>query len=122
MPYCYTIPMNQEIVHEKDRSISKGIVVAMSCEILRINDETYRVQSEKAIDRYYIVRFKDHSPEYCSCKDWEIRSQLNSHHVCKHMRAVLLAEIWGLTTENTIKELNPIKDNDLQYKRDEYSF
>ena len=52
-----------QVVETRDRQFSKGIVVAMSCEILKINDETYRVQSESAVDRYYVVRFSDGEPD-----------------------------------------------------------
>ena len=75
----------------KDRTIAKSIVVAMTCEILKINDETYRVQSESAVDRYYVVRFSDGEPTYCTCKNFEINSQRNADHVCKHMHSIIYA-------------------------------
>ena len=74
--YIFVYEMNNQIVKKqqnyqvvetrRDRQIAKGIVVAMSCEILKINDETYRVQSEKAVDRFYVVRFSDGEPNYCT--------------------------------------------------------
>ena len=73
--YIFVYEMKQktinQVVETRDRQFSKGIVVAMSCEILKINDETYRVQSESAVDRYYVVRFSDGEPKYCTCKNWD---------------------------------------------------
>ena len=108
----------------RDRHFSKGIVVAMSCEILKINDETYRVQSEKAVDRYYVVRFSDGEPNYCTCKNWEIQSQRNTNHVCKHMKAIIYSEIHGLIVfvpafPKELKHDNTVK---LQYEKEEYSY
>ena len=40
---------------QRDKQFSKGIVVAMPCEILKINNKTYRVQSEFAV---YILHSK----------------------------------------------------------------
>lgn len=88
---------NNQVVVTKE--FSKGIVVAMSCEILMINDETYRVQSETAVDRYYVVRFSDGEPTYCTCKNWEINSQRNVTHVCKHMHSIIYASVNGLIVE-----------------------
>lgn len=88
-----------QVVKTRDRQISKGIVVAMSCEILKINEETYRVQSEKAVDRFYVVRFSRGEPNYCTCKNWEIVSQRDSNHICKHMRSIIYASVHGLIIE-----------------------
>lgn len=110
---------NQKVVEEttKDRQFSKGIAVAMSCEILKINDETYRVQSEKAVDRFYIVRFSKGEPTYCTCKNWEIVSQSNANHVCKHMHSIIYASVNGL-----IIEQNRIPKQKSSFNGDEYSY
>ena len=99
-----SVPMNNQkttnqVVETRDRKFSQGIVVAMSCEILKINDETYRVQSEKTVDRYYVVRFSGGEPNYCTCKNWEIQSQRNADHVCKHMHSIIYASVNGLIIE-----------------------
>ena len=57
------------------------MVVAISCEIVQIDNEdrgTYKVQSETDVNKYYIVKFMDGTPVYCSCKDFEIQSQKNN--------------------------------------------
>jgi hypothetical protein len=109
-----------QIVETRDRRISKGMVVAMSCEILKINDETYRVQSESVVDRYYIVRFVDGEPTYCTCKNWEINSQRNTDHVCKHMHSIIYASINGLAIiENQVPTRSIAKSS---FKDDEYIF
>jgi hypothetical protein len=89
----------QQVIETRDRQFSKGMVVAMSCEILKINDETYRVQSESAVDRYYIVRFLDGEPTYCTCKNYEINSHRNANHMCKHMNPIIYASVNGLIIE-----------------------
>ncbi len=89
----------KQVVKTRDRQIAKGIVVAMSCEILKIDEETYRVQSEKAVDRYYIVRFSNKEPHYCTCKNWEIVSQRDANHICKHMRSIIYASVHNLIVE-----------------------
>ena len=63
---------NQIVESGRDRRIAKSMVVAMSCEIARIENErgTYKVQSETDVNKYYIVKFMDGIPVYCSCKDF----------------------------------------------------
>ena len=75
------------------------MVVVMSCEIIRLEAEreTYQVQSETDVNKYYIVKF-DGTPVYCSCKDFEIQSKQNRNHICKHQWAIVLAENYGLVT------------------------
>ena len=95
-----------QVVETRNRQFSKGIVVALSCEILKINDETYRVQSESAVDRYYIVRFSDGEPTYCTCRNWEINSQRNpDHYLCKHMHSIIYASVNGLIIEQVPSRL-----------------
>ena len=109
---------NQQVVEEtRDGRIAKSMVVAMSCEIVRIDDEkeTYKVQSENDVNKYYIVKFMDGTPVYCSCKDFEIQSQKNRNHICKHQRAIVLAENYGLIALVT-------KQESKSYKDDEYTF
>ena len=83
-----------QVVETRDRRIAKSMVVAMSCEIVRIDNEkeTYKVQSETNIDKYYIVKFMDGTPVYCSCPDFLNRVKTNPFLVCKHARAIVLAE------------------------------
>jgi hypothetical protein len=103
---------------KKDRQFAKGMVVAVSCEIVAIDDQqkgTYKVQSENDVNKYYIVKFIDGTPVYCSCKDFEIQSQKNRNHICKHQRAILLAENYGLIAVVT-------KQESKSYKDDEYTF
>ena len=57
---------------------------------------TYKVQSETDVNKYYTVKFMDGTPIYCNCKDFEIQSQKNRNHICKHQRAIVLAENYGL--------------------------
>lgn len=113
-----------EVVEKRDRSISKGIIVAMSCEILKINEETYRIQSETAVDRYYIVRFSGGEPTYCTCKNFEIASQRNADHVCKHMRSIIYASVNNLILVNEpIKTRIPTTTIPTKsFKEDEYSW
>ena len=133
---------SKQIVEEKrDRRFSKGMVVAVSCEIIAIDDDqqkgTYKVQSETDVNKYYTVKFMDGTPIYCNCKDFEIQSQKNRNHICKHQRGIVLAENYGLvgvtkqqqnsksqniepsysTTSNNIK-----KQESKSYKDDDYSF
>jgi hypothetical protein len=101
----------------RDRRIAKGMVVAVSCEIARLDNqkETYKVQSESDVNIYYIVKFIDGTPVYCSCKDFEIQSKKNRNHICKHQRAIVLAENYGLIALVT-------KQESKSYKDDEYTF
>ena len=60
---------NQIVESGRDRRIAKSMVVAMSCEITQVGDrETYKVQSENDVNKYYIVKFKNGAPVYCSCR------------------------------------------------------
>ena len=101
----------------RDRRFAKGMVVAVSCEIIRLDNEkeTYKVQLERDTNKYYIVKFIDGTPVYCSCKDFEIQSPKNRNHICKHQRAILLAENYGLIAVVT-------KQESKSYKDDEYTF
>ena len=110
------------------------MVVAMSCEIVRIDDEkeTYKVQSENDVNKYYIVKFMDGTPVYCSCKDFEIQPQKNRNHICKHQRAIVLAENYGLvtTTRQSSQNLTKFEKTMMtkttvgprSYKDDDYTF
>src|SRR5918993_3284726 len=102
--YKNMIKQNQQVVEEtRDRRFSKGMVVAMSCEIVRVDNEkeTYKVQSETNLDKHYIVKFMDGTPAYCSCPDFINRIKTNPFHVCKHARAIVLAENYGLVATTT---------------------
>jgi len=87
-----------QVVETRDRRIAKSIVVAYSCEITEVEGETetYIVQSESNIDKFYTVKFMDSCPIICDCSDWKYRSNGNSNHLCKHQRAVIFAENSGL--------------------------
>ena len=104
---------NQQIVEEKrDRQFSKSMVVAVSCEIIAIDDDqqkgTYKVQSETDVNKYYTVKFMDGTPIYFNCKDFEMQSQKNRNHICKHQRGIVLAENYGLvvTKQQNLKSQN----------------
>jgi predicted MPP superfamily phosphohydrolase len=128
--------MTSQVVESRDRRIGKSIAMLHSCEVYKLagEKETYKVQSESNKDRFYIVKFIDSTPRYCTCKDWEQRSKLNPDHLCKHMRVVVLADQHNLikeeeeepeeadafATEETAKEA--FKEVQLEYERDEYSF
>jgi hypothetical protein len=87
---------NQQVVEKKDK-------------IVKTNEKgTYRVQSETDVNRYYIVKFMDGIPLWCSCKNWEFKSQRNPNHICKHQKSVIESE--------TIVVKN------LSYLGDEYSY
>ena len=107
--------MSTRIVEKKDQTVSKGMVVAMSCEITKFEDkkETYKVQSESNLNSYYIVKFMDETPVYCSCLDFTNRSLKNPLHICKHMRAIVLAENYGLITDQVKSK---------SWKDDQYEF
>ena len=126
---------------KRDRRFSKGKVVAISCEIVAIDDQqkgTYKVQSETDVNKYYIVKFMDGTPIYCNCKDFEIQSQKNRNHICKHQRAIVLAENYGLVgvpkqqnskSQNiepsyslTTSSSNIKKQESKSYKDDDYTF
>jgi predicted nucleic acid-binding Zn finger protein len=97
---------HQQIIETRDRQTAKGMVVAMSCEIVRIDNgkETYKIQSESDIKKYYIVKFIDGTPVFCSCADFLNRIKSNPFHVCKHARAIVLAENYGLVTTTTTNQ------------------
>lgn len=111
-----------QVIEVRDRRIGKGIVVAMSCEIKAFANmkETYKVQSSTNSDRYYICRFMDGTPVWCSCKDWEIQSQKNPLHLCKHLRAVVYADSYGLIKYEDEDEQEAFPK--LEYERDDYTF
>jgi len=127
---------NQIVGEEKrDRRFSKGMVLAVSCEIVAINDQkgTYKVQSETDVNKYYIVKFIDGTPVHCSCKDFEIQIKRNEKHLCKHIRSIVIAENYGLVTrqqqqslsEAMIKKKKKTKEMTCvikSYKDDDYSF
>ena len=106
---------NQQVVEKRDRRSAKGIVVAMSCEIVKIDSEReiYKVQSESNTKKYYIVKFIDGTPVFCSCPDFLNRIKTNPFHVCKHARAIVLAENHGLISK---------EKGSKSFKEDEYSF
>lgn len=105
-------------IEKKDRRTSRGMVVAMSSEITEIDDRgTYKVQSETNVDRYYIVKFMDGTPVYCSCLDFTNRSMRDPNLVCKHMRAIVFAENYGLIREKQVCSVDV-----LPYTKEQYSF
>jgi hypothetical protein len=119
-----------------DRRSARGMVVAISCEIVAIDDQqkgTYKVQSETDVNKYYIVKFIDGTPVHCSCKDFEIQIKRNEKHLCKHMRSIVIAENYGLVTrlqqqsltqamiqKKRTKEMTSVIKS--SYKDDDYSF
>jgi hypothetical protein len=125
---------NQVVEETRDRRIAKSMVVAMSCEIVRLESEkeTYKVQSETNVNKYYIVKFMDGTPVYCLCKDFEIQSQKNRNHICKHQRAIVLAENYGLvpTIRQSSQNLTKFEETMMtkttvgprSYKDDDYTF
>ena len=134
---------NQQIVEKRDRRFSKGMVVAVSCEIIAIDDDqqkgTYKVQSETDVNKYYTVKFMDGTPIYCNCKDFEMQSKKNRNHICKHQRGIVLAENYGLVVvtkqqqnsksqniepsySTTTSSSNIKKQESKSYKDDDYSF
>ena len=93
------ISTNQIVGEEKrDRRFSKGMIVAVSCEIVRLDNQKdiYKVQSENDVNKYYIVKFMDGTPIFCTCKDYEIQIKKNERHICKYQCAIVLAEKYGL--------------------------
>jgi hypothetical protein len=59
----------------------------------------------------------DGTPVYCSYKDFEIQIKRNVKHICKHARAIVLAENYGLVTPKEEKESKSSIEDD-----DDYSF
>ncbi|MGE5634561.1 MAG: hypothetical protein ACM3VV_04970 [Deltaproteobacteria bacterium] len=59
----------------------------------------------------------DGTPVYCSCKDFEIQIKRNVKHICKYVRAIVLAENYGLVTTKEEKESKSSIEDD-----DDYSF
>jgi hypothetical protein len=128
--------MASQIIESRDRRIGKSIAMVHSYK-LASERETYKVQSESNKDRFYIVKFMDDTPVYCTCKDWEQRSKLNPNHICKHMRVVILADQYSLIKDENVEDDDDIevdafatketakeafKEVQLEYERDEYSF
>jgi hypothetical protein len=123
---------NQQIVEEKrNRRFSKGMVIAVSCEIIAIDNQkgTYKVQSETDVNKYYIVKFIDGTPVHCSCKDFEIQIKRNEKHLCKHMCSIVIADNHRLVTRQQQQSLTQamIKKKEVRsviksYKDDDYSF
>jgi hypothetical protein len=130
------ITTNQIVGEQKrDRRFSKGMVVAVSCEIVAIDDDqekgTYKVQSETDVNKYYIVKFIEGTPVQCSCKDFEIQIKRNDNHLCKHMRSIGIAYNYGLVTreqqqsptqamiKKKTKEMTSVIKS---FKDDDYSF
>ena len=117
-----------QVVESRDRRIAKGMVVAVSCKIVKVEKEkeTYKVQSETDTNKYYIVKFMDGTPVYCSYKDFEMQSQKNRNHVCKHQRAIVVAENYGLVIRQQPhkqkQRSEEARDEPKSYKDDEYSF
>ncbi len=116
-----------QVVETRDRRFSKGMVVAMSCEIVRVDNEkeTYKVQSESDTKKYYIVKFMDGTPVYCSCPDFLNRIKTNPFHVCKHARAIVLTENYGLVTTTATAAATKQEESKKKgesWKDDEYSF
>jgi hypothetical protein len=87
-----------QVVETRDRRIAKSIVVAYSCEITKLDNEkeTYKVQSETDVSKFYVVKFVDKCPVFCQCADFLHRIKSNPNHICKHARAIVLAEQYGL--------------------------
>jgi hypothetical protein len=132
-----------------DRRFWKGMIVAVSCEIVAIDDDddhqqkrTYKVQSETDVNKYYIVKFIAGTPVYCSCKDFEIQTKKGKErHICKHQRGIILAENYGLIVVEVTKQQQNSKSQNIErshstttfssnikkqestsYKDDDYSF
>ena len=109
------LTIEHENTIKRDRRFSKGMVVAVSCEIVAIDDDqhtgTYKVQSETDVNKYYTVKFMDRTPIYCNCKDFEMQSKKNRNHICKHQRGIVLAENYGLIVVVTKQQQNSKSQN-----------
>ena len=141
------LKQNQQVVETRDRGIAKGMVVAMTCEIVRLDNEkeTYKVQSDTKLEKYYIVKFMDGTPVFCSCKDFELQIKKgNERHICKHQRGIVFAKNYGLivvgtkqqqnskslnmepsystTSSTTTSSSNIKKQESTSYKDDDYTF
>jgi predicted nucleic acid-binding Zn finger protein len=107
--------ITNQIVETRDRRSQKGMVVAMSCEIVKIDERgTYKVQSETDVSKFYTVKFMDGCPVYCDCPDFLNKIKANSNHICKHQLATVFGENYGLVTKKSVESKS--------FKDDEYSF
>ena len=116
--------MAQQIVDKKDRREGKGRVIALSRRVYRISKtDVFYVESESIDGMFYYTMFDTAQHfEWCSCKDFE-----NHHNKCKHIFGVEFA-----IKDGTVKDIdklpadakkdNQIKDNKLEYERDDYGF
>jgi hypothetical protein len=109
---------NQQVIETRDRRSAKDMVVAISCEITKIDNEkeTYKVQSETDVSKYYICKFMDGTPVFCECADFLYRIKSNPNHICKHQKSIVVAENYGLI-KSVVQQ-----SNNKSYLEDEYSF
>jgi SWIM zinc finger len=79
------------VENQKDRRYGKGIVIALSRKIIKLNKFVYRVESETTDNKFYSVVFVDGGPTSCNCPDYEHHKDSNLNHMCKHKYAVMAA-------------------------------
>ena len=68
----------------------------------------------------------DGTPVFCSCPDFSNKVKTNPFHICKHARAIVLAENYGLVTRQN-SHSPPAKFEEARvkpksYKDDDYTF
>jgi hypothetical protein len=82
----HTIRMQQiQVVRKKHSRYSKGIVIAASRKILKVdNEDTWLIESEMTDDKFYKVT----EDRTCDCMDFQTRGGL-----CKHMWALIRRRI-----------------------------
>jgi hypothetical protein len=119
---------NQKVVSEegkkKDRRFGKGLVLALSRRVYRLeNSDTFYVESESTDNLYYFVKYNPSVFEWCACPDNSTR-----HIKCKHLYAIEFAIRFG-----TLKDIDklPVEAkrygattavSKSPYEEDEYSF
>jgi hypothetical protein len=122
---------NQKVVSEerkkKDRRSGKGLVLALSRRIYRLeNSDTFYVESESTDNLYYFVKYNPSVFEWCTCADNSTR-----HVKCKHLYAIEFAIRFG-----TLKDIDKLPleakrygaititavSKSSSYEEDKYSF
>ena len=102
----------------KDRREGRARCIALSRTIYQMRGkETFYVESESCVGRYYFVRFNSSfDGSFCSCKNFES----NRSEKCKHLMTVENAIRFA-----TIKEVDHFPEEtrkSLSYEDDDYSF
>jgi hypothetical protein len=105
-------------VEKKDRRAGRGLVIALSRHVYRLQGkDTFYVESESCDSRYYFVRFNSSfAGGFCGCKDFES----NRTERCKHQYAVE----YGIrfNTIQVVEHFPQEARKGLSYQDDEYSF